>query len=248
MAMKIFKYITTPFFILLFSMTAFAYDGCDGVNGTLRQDANLRKGPGTDFQAITVLLKGTKVVRRSRQVDWVKLEVPDINASGWVHFGLIKNMPCASHVPEKKEKNIEAKGKKIKKQPITDIAPQELPAPAAQNHMAVHDGETPLRIGIIDIQKIINSSRRGQTAGKKYEQLRRTGLQKNIDQAEEEIISNVIVEIRAVVETYALQHGFTHVLNKNAGSVFYNSREFDITGDIILEYDRQIPPAEQQAP
>ena len=95
-------------------------------------------------------------------------------------------------------------------------------------------------IGVIDIQKVINNSARGKAARKKYEALRLAGQQDNIDLAEEELITNVIIEIQAIVETFALQHGFTHILNKNSGAVFYNQSSYNITDDIIREYDRQI--------
>ncbi|MCJ7603292.1 MAG: OmpH family outer membrane protein, partial [Desulfobulbaceae bacterium] len=54
------------------------------------------------------------------------------------------------------------------------------------------------------------------------------------------IIRPVIAEIQSIVEKYAMEKGFTHVLNKNSGSIFYNDVSFDITNDIIREYDRQV--------
>ncbi len=95
-------------------------------------------------------------------------------------------------------------------------------------------------IGVIDIQKVINESQRGKAAREKYEHLRLAGQRENIDLAEEELITNVIVEIQAIVETFAMQHGFTHILNKNSGAIFFNDKGYSITDDIIREYDRQV--------
>jgi len=43
-----------------------------------------------------------------------------------------------------------------------------------------------------------------------------------------------------VAELYAKNHGFSHILNKNSGAVFYSSPRHDITRAITREYDRKI--------
>lgn len=95
-------------------------------------------------------------------------------------------------------------------------------------------------VGIIDIQKVLNESKQGKTAKKRIELAQGNSQNQNTASAEEQIITGIIIEIQAVVESYARSHGFTHILNKNSGSVFYHDALYDITDDIIEEYDHQV--------
>jgi uncharacterized protein YgiM (DUF1202 family) len=96
-------------------------------------------------------------------------------------------------------------------------------------------------IGIIDIQRVLNESMQGHAAKKRIEHLKSNNEDIYVDLTiEEQILSGIIVEIQAVVEAYARSHGYTHILNKNSGSVFYYDDLYDITDDIIEEYDHQV--------
>lgn len=96
-------------------------------------------------------------------------------------------------------------------------------------------------VGIIDIQRILNESMQGQAAKKRIEQLQSDNEDEYVDLTiEEQITSGIIIEIQAVVESYARSHGYTHILNKNSGAVFYHDALYDITDDIIEEYDHQV--------
>jgi len=96
-------------------------------------------------------------------------------------------------------------------------------------------------IGIIDIQRVLNESMQGHAAKKRIEHLKSKNEDIYVDLTiEEQILSGIIVEIQAVVESYARSHGYTHILNKNSGSVFYYKALYDITDDIIKEYDHQV--------
>lgn len=50
--------------------------------------ANLREGPGGDFDVISQLAYGTAVVRVDKQDEWVKVRTRD-GHSGWVHSSLL---------------------------------------------------------------------------------------------------------------------------------------------------------------
>lgn len=96
-------------------------------------------------------------------------------------------------------------------------------------------------VGIIDIQRILNESMQGQAAKKRIEQLQSDNEDEYVDLTiEEQITSGIIIEIQAVVESYARGHGYTHIFNKNSGALFYHEMMFDITDDIIAEYDLQM--------
>ncbi|MCB2180980.1 MAG: OmpH family outer membrane protein [Desulfobulbaceae bacterium] len=240
--MKFCKHILLLLFFTFSTTAAFAYQNCPDGNGSISQDANLRTGPGTNYKIILPLLKGTNVQTILRKGKWMKVEAIDLQQSGWVHFSLIKNKPCNRLSPASSRKIIQEQGKKkIISSNTGDPAQTAAPLSADVTlQRKRHDiPEAAVNIGVIDIQKVINQSQRGKAARNRYEELRRTGKQDNIDRAEEEIISKIIVEIQTIVETYARENGFTHVLNKNSGSIFYNETSFNITDDIIKEYDRQ---------
>lgn len=95
-------------------------------------------------------------------------------------------------------------------------------------------------VGILDIQKVLNESKQGKAAKKRIERTQGDSRNQNTVSTEEQIVAGIIIEIQAVVESYARSHGYTHILNKNSGAIFYHETMFDITDDIIQEYDRQI--------
>lgn len=198
----------------------------------LTEDANLRKGPGASFAIMNALRKGTKVRIIYQVGEWTRVELPNSGQSGWIHLPPAEDPPTEPSLPPVPAKTIAPVPMKESKLPakktVDQVRPRQL-------------------VAVIDIQQVINESQRGRAARQKYEDLRRSGRE-NMNQAEETIISAVIVEIRAVVETYARKHGFTHVINKNAGSIFYHDGSFNITADIISEYDRQAALPQQQTP
>lgn len=95
-------------------------------------------------------------------------------------------------------------------------------------------------IGIIDIQRVLNESKPGIAAKEKFDQLREINEQKSFEKIEEQIVAGIIVEIQTIVTSYAAQNGYTHILNKNSGAVFYYDDVFDITSDIINTYNQQV--------
>ena len=228
------------FLLLLWSGAAAAAAPDAGGPGRafISQDANLRVSPAETAVIIAPLLKGTPVLIQVRHKEWVRVEVPGLSRTGWVHAPLVsedaggngESAESAAGQAETK-KIIAAEERKIVRKKTAPEQPLPRPLPL---------------IGVIDIQQVIDRSRRGMAAREKFEELRRAGQTGNLDQAEEEIISSVIVEIRSIVEKYAREKGFTHILNSNAGAVFYNDGSFNITDDIIREYDRQAAPPQPQ--
>jgi uncharacterized protein YraI len=176
-------------------------------NGIILQDANIRKGPGTNYPIISALLQGTEIIKKQQQGQWLEVDAFIIGKTGWVHSSLVEETP-ASLMEET----------------------------AATSHISPI-----ILIGIIDIQRVLNESRQGHATRKRIEHLKSKNEDIYVDLTiEEQIVSGIIVEIQAVVEAYARSHGYTHILNKNSGSVFYHDEIYDITDDIIKEYDLQV--------
>jgi len=218
---------TTRFFLalILLLLAAAGAGAAHAANAVIIADANLRATPDDTAKIITPLRKDTQVLTKDRQQEWVKVEVPALAKTGWVHKSLISGNQVLQVAKAKEKKVIEPAPHKISK--TADLSKNKQP-------------DRPVQIiGVIDIQQVINDSLRGRQARKRFEGMRLTGSTEQVARIEQEMISRVITEIQTIVENYAVEKGFTHVLNKNSGSVFYNEASFDITGDIIREYDRQ---------
>ncbi|MBU4262858.1 MAG: OmpH family outer membrane protein [Proteobacteria bacterium] len=225
-------FTVTRFFFSLFLLflstavpgSASAADDSPAASAVIVEDANLRTSPTDTSKIITPLRKETKVLAKDRQKEWVKVEVPDLAETGWVHKSLIKENQ-GLQVAQTNEKK------------IIEPGPQKIPKKISKKEKQPN---RPMQvIGVIDIQQVVNQSLRGREARERFEEMRRAGQTEQIDRVEKEMISHLIAEIQTIVEKYAIKKGFTQVLNMNSGSIFYNDSSFDITDDIIREYDRQ---------
>jgi len=95
-------------------------------------------------------------------------------------------------------------------------------------------------IGIIDIQRVLNESIQGIAAKEKLDHIQKRSGSEQIENTEKQIISGILLEIEVIVTAYAQKNGFTHILNTNSGAVFYHDTVYDITNDIIREYNEQL--------
>jgi Skp family chaperone for outer membrane proteins len=229
---KMTMHTVTRFFIALILLllsaavpgTAPAAADSPAAGAVIVEDANLRSSPAETSQIITPLRRDTKVLAKDRQKEWIKVEVPALSETGWVHKSLIKENQSLQLMQTKGKKIIEPGPQKTSKTATRKAKPSERPMQL---------------IGVIDIQQVVNQSLRGRESRERFEEMRRAGQTEQIDRVEKEMISHLITEIQTIVEKYAMQKGFTQVLNMNSGTIFYNEASFDITNDIIREYDRQ---------
>lgn len=56
------------------------------------QTLNVRKGPGTNYDRITVISLGTEFTILKKEGDWYNIRLKD-GKEGWVHSGFIKILP-----------------------------------------------------------------------------------------------------------------------------------------------------------
>jgi uncharacterized protein YgiM (DUF1202 family) len=62
-------------------------------------EANVRRGPGTSFQIITVVPKGTEVVLEGQRANWYMVRLSD-GQSGWMSATVLEVAPdVAALVP-----------------------------------------------------------------------------------------------------------------------------------------------------
>lgn len=197
---------------------------------TLAADANLRKGPGPQFEVITSLRKGARLRVVYQVAEWTRVELAAGGQDGWVHLLLLDDEAPAL-APQAEPPLLAPSARKKGLVPAsTPLAPKQQPSQL---------------IAVFDLQQVITLSKRGRTARQRFEELR-AAKTADLAQAEEELIRAVIMEIRVVVEEYARDHGYSHVINSNSGSLFFYDTSFDITRQIIDSYDRQPAPDHSQ--
>jgi len=69
--------------------------------------------------------------------------------------------------------------------------------------------------------------------------LKQTSTEEELAQIEKNMLSTIVLEIKVIVESYAAQNGFSHIINENSGSLFHFDRTYDVTGDILKLYDQR---------
>lgn len=184
---------------------------------TLQQDANLREGPDIQKAVIVSLRKGTEVVEMKQKFGWSQVDIPAKGISGWIHSSLLAE-------------------KKVGKQaaPKDDSAK---PADRPQKKNRKDSVHNTIRLGVIDVQEIIEHSLKGKELRAQYKEQAAQDPSDASDM-EQELITEILYDVKEIVEAYAEEKGFTHVLNRNAGGLVFVEKSFDITSEVIERYDR----------
>ncbi len=193
-----------------------------------KANVNLRKGPDTVYPVIATVSKGDEIIEKSRQGDWVKVELPGRSIVGWMFADLIE-LERTEHVsmsPDVSKTQVSGTPKKTDR-PVVAAPAARAPQPAL------------MKIGVIDIQKIIDQSSKGRKMISYYSVLSKTKTKEELDKIDQQLINDILKDIKIIVEKYARQRGYTHVFNSNTGAVFYRDEQFDITDDIIDIYDKE---------
>lgn len=209
----------------------------DSSRMVLTRDANIRQGPGMEYPIIEPALKGAEMIVKAIEGEWATVEVQATGGVGWVHTSML------SAVVEKKIKTIEPRSvKKIVKgnsgAEITDSAnSRKIVEPPDSSSLPRSD--TPVKLGIIDVQAVIEKSRKGMAVVNRYQNQPAAKFAENVPTEENDAVKDLRREIMTIVDNYANQHGFTHIVNKNAAGAVFSTDRYDITSDIIAIYDAQ---------
>lgn len=193
-----------------------------------KANVNLRKGPDTVYPVIATVGKGDEIIEKSRQGDWVKVELPGRSIVGWMFADLIE-LERTEQVPMSAD---------VLKAQLSGTA-KKTERPAASAPVAGAPRTALMKIGVIDIQKIIDQSSKGRKMINYYNVLSKTKTKEELDRIDQQLINDILKDIKVIVEKYARQRGYTHVFNSNTGAVFYRDEQFDITDDIIDIYDKE---------
>ena len=104
----------------------------------------------------------------------------------------------------------------------------------------------PVRIGVINLQRIIDDSYKGRDLKVYYKKLSQEKYPEELKRIDKKLIDEILSDIKIIVGKYARKHGITHVINQNVGSLFYSEDQFDITNDIIDLYDSEYQKEQHQ--
>ncbi len=239
-------------FVLFLTVGLCPWPAGAGQDMVLREDANLRLGPGIEFQVIKALRKGTRVVKTEAARGWFKIYWPAEKQLGWINAGLLRPAEPGKKAatPAKKEPAPEKGPRPTPYSKILALASRENPTVPEKSSLAprqsllgVEDASRQLpaiSIAVIDLQQVIEKSKKGREAQQSFERMTRENAGLDLTKTEQELLTPIIMEIRLLVDDYAGKNGFTHVLNKNSGALFHYDEHFDITGTIIQLYDRRV--------
>jgi len=194
----------------------------------LSKDGHLRTRPDAKSKVTYLVRKGTKVIQRGQQPGWAHVVVPSIKRSGWIPDNLLcAQLSIPILQPQKLKKSLQ---KNSSSQPKGEQTPS-LTSKLRKQPTSY--------IAVLDVQKIIDNSQRGKKALLDYKKLSTKKSPEELAQTEQEVLTRIVMEIRMLVEIYAAEHHWTHIINKNSASLFIYDPRFDITDEILQLYDKQ---------
>lgn len=208
----------------------------DSSRRVLNRDANIRQGPGMEYPIIMPALQGAEMIVKTVEGEWARVEIPSTGAQGWVYTSLVSaaEKKIKTIEPSRVKKSIESNNETE----VTDsVNSEKIPEP--DNADALPLSDTPVKLGVIDVQAVIEKSRKGMAIVSRYQNHPADKSAEYFLSEENEAVKDLRREIMTIVDNYASQHGFTHIVNKNAGGTVFSQDRYDITDDIITIYDAQ---------
>jgi len=167
---------------------------------------NVRTGPGKDFPILVQVSRDTEVIEGLSQGDWVGVKLSETGETGWIHATLLKSQEEADTARE-----------------LDEVA--ELSELASEKHLLV-------KIGVVDIQRIILESKWGKEAREYVEDLIPLRSKENLAKTEQEFISRIIRDVEVIIEEYARERSFSLIIRRRE-VLFFTEERFDITDHII---------------
>lgn len=97
-----------------------------------------------------------------------------------------------------------------------------------------------VNVGAVDIQRVIEESRKGREARMFFEGLVSLRSEEELTKTEQKLISEIIKDIEVMVQKYAKEHGITYIVDGASGGVVYINKRLDITDEIIDLYNETV--------
>ena len=105
--------------------------------------------------------------------------------------------------------------------------------------LPISEEESSINIGVVDLQRVIDESRKGIEARRYFEGLISLRSEEELRMVEQQLNSEIVKEIEIVIKEYAEREGFIDIMEKLEGGIISNNKGFDVTNVIIEFYDRK---------
>lgn len=199
-----------------------------------KPDVNVRERPDIASRVTLKVQKDTVVTERSRQGEWVSVEVPGNNHKGWIHAKLLVRVPERSVPAGEKAPALPVKGDAPSSTPIaaSERSPQHKGAPMTTAAGSPLLNQPATKIGVVYLQRIINESVEGKKTRKYYAELAASAGAEDLKKIELRLVRQVIEKIETIIAQYARREGFTHVVDAPESGFVFTDERFDITDTI----------------
>ena len=156
-----------------------------------------------------------------------------------IQYQKIVNEPKVSVVQASTDIKVTPKPSiKFDKGSVPPAEPAGKPAPSAP----VTEKRLLLKVGIVDVQRVLEDSKKGKEARQYYEGLVSLRTEQELINAEQELIRQILNDIAVIVEEFAEKEGFNLILDAFESGVVYADEKFYITDNIIEIYDKKVSP------
>ncbi len=102
------------------------------------------------------------------------------------------------------------------------------------------DENMSFKIGVVNVQRVIEESKKGIEARKYFEGLFSLRSEEELARTQDELLEQIVQDIEYVIREYAEKEKFTYVTEKLEGGVVFSEERFDITDEIIRLYDQKV--------
>lgn len=96
------------------------------------------------------------------------------------------------------------------------------------------------KIGVVDVQRVIEESKKGIEARKYFEGLFSLRSEEELARTQDELLEQIVLDIEYIIREYAEKEKFTYVTEKLEGGVVFSEERFNITDEIIRLYDQKV--------
>lgn len=102
------------------------------------------------------------------------------------------------------------------------------------------DENISFKIGVVDVQRVIEESKKGIEARKYFEGLFSLRSEEELARTQDELLEQIVQDIEYIIREYAEKEKFTYVTEKLEGGVLFSEERFDITDEIIRLYNQKV--------
>ena len=251
------QFIAAAMFLIVLSFMPYpAYAAAGDTLRVTGPNVNLRERADITSPVLMVMPPDSVVTERSRQGEWVSVEVRGSGRQGWIHESLLVRVtqkPAAAN-----EKAPAPAGERwrtfiktccgVRKHSATQGGADATPAGPPSPKQPV------TKVGVVYLQRIIDESEGGGKTKKHFAEIAASTPAEDLKKIEQRLIRQVIEKIETIIAQYARSEGYTHVVDAPESGFLFADERFDITDSIIKLYNSmsaadaaKLPNAEKPA-